>query len=98
MPVPFLMEPGMRAETHKKAAAEAFLNRSALSLMLLPVAFFLWALHAYSLHEACWLGFAAVIYVWPVAGILFVVAAGFHVTPTRQRPQTAAEWREAHGL
>ena len=96
--VPFLMETGMQSETHKKAAVGAFLNRSALFLLMLPVACFLWALHAYPLHEACWLGFAAAIYGWPVAGILFVIAAGFHVGPaTRQRAEITAELRKALG-
>lgn len=88
----------MQSETHKKAVIETFLNRSALILLMLPVACFFWALHAYSPHEACWIGVATAIYVWPVAGILFVVAAGFHVGPTRQRMKTAAELRKAHGL
>ncbi|WP_036002207.1 hypothetical protein [Paraburkholderia caribensis] len=87
----------MQSETQKKAAVGAFLNRSALFLLMLPVACFFWALHAYSPHEACWLGVASAIYVWPVAGILFVVAAGFHVGPTSRRLKTAAELREAHG-
>jgi hypothetical protein len=92
------METGMQSETHKKAAVGAFLNRSALFLLMLPVACFLWALHAYPPHEACWLGFAAAIYGWPVAGILFVIAAGFHVGPTtRQRAEITAELRKALG-
>lgn len=95
--MPFLMETGMQSETQKKAAVGAFLNRSALFLLMLPVAFFLWALHAYPPHEACWLGVASAIYVWPVAGILFVVAAGFHVGSTSRRLGTAGELRKAHG-
>ena len=95
--VPFLMETGMQSEKHKKAAVGAFLNRSALFLLMLPVAFFFWALHAYPAHEACWLGVATAIYVWPVAGVLFVIAAGFHVGPASQRMKTAAELRQAHG-
>lgn len=87
----------MQSETQKKAVVGAFLNRSALFLLMLPVACFFWALHAYPPQEACWLGAAAAIYVWPVAGILFVVAAGFHVAPTSQRLGTATELRKAHG-
>jgi hypothetical protein len=89
--VPFLMEPGMQTETHKKAVVGVFLNRSALSLLLLPVALFLWALHAYPPQYAFWLGFAAVIYIWPIAGVLFVIAAGFHVRPAGQRLGAADE-------
>lgn len=96
--VPFLMEPGMHTETHKKATVAAFLNWTALSILMLPVACFLWALSAYPPEYACWLGFAAAIYMWPVAGILFVVAAAFHVRPAKQRLETGARLRKAHGL
>jgi uncharacterized membrane protein len=86
----------MQSETHKKATVAAFLNWSALSVLMSPVACFIWALHAYPPLDACWLALATAIYVWPIAGILFVIAAGFHVSPL-QRRKAAAEWREAHG-
>ncbi|MBN3753748.1 hypothetical protein PPMP20_18585 [Paraburkholderia phymatum] len=86
----------MQSETQKKAKVAAFLNWSALSALMSPVACFLWALHAYPPEYACWLAIAAAIYVWPVAGILFVVGAAFHVRPSERR-RTAAELREAHG-
>jgi hypothetical protein len=92
------METGMQSETHKKATVAAFLNWSALSLLISPVACYFWALHAYPPHDACWLTVAAAFYVWPIAGILFVIAAGFHVCTTSQRLETAAELRKAHGL
>lgn len=81
----------MQTETHKKATIGVFLNRSALSLLLLPVAVFFWALHAYPPQYASWLGFAAVIYMWPIAGVLFVIAAGFHVRPAGQASKAADE-------
>ena len=81
----------MQSETQKKAAVGAFLNRSALFLLMLPVACFFWALHAYPPHDAYWLGFAAVIYVWPIAGVLFVIAAGFHVSRSSQRQEATDE-------
>ena len=87
----------MQSETHKKATVAAFLNRCALFALISPVACFLWALHAYSPTEACWLGVATAIYVWPIAGILFVIAAGFYVRPTSQRLKSAAELRQVHG-
>ncbi|SEK14018.1 hypothetical protein SAMN05192539_10812 [Paraburkholderia diazotrophica] len=88
----------MQSETHKSAKVAVFLNRSALSLLMLPVACFFWALHAYSPLEACWLGVAAAIYVWPIAGILLVIAAGFHVRTTSQRLERAGGLQDAHGL
>lgn len=45
--VPFPMEPGMQSETLKKARAATFLNRSALCLLMFPVACLIWALNAY---------------------------------------------------
>ena len=96
--VPFLMEPGMQSETHKKATVAAFLNWTALSILMLPVACFLWALSAYPPEYACWLGFAAAIYTWPVAGILFVIGAAFHVRPASRRRENGAGLRKAHGL
>jgi hypothetical protein len=96
--VPFPMEPGMQAETRKKAAVvERFLKWSALGLLLLPVAFFLWALPAYSMQDAVWICVSLAIYIWPFAGVLFVIAAGFHYGATHQRPKRHAGFRAAHG-
>ncbi|MPW18011.1 hypothetical protein GCT13_13945 [Paraburkholderia sp. CNPSo 3157] len=88
----------MQSETCKRATVAVFLNRSALSLLMLPVACFFWALHAYPPLEACWLCVATAIYVWPLAGILFVIAAGFHVCTPSQRLERAGGLQEAHGL
>lgn len=95
--VPFPMETGMQAETLKKAKAAAFLNRSALCLLMLPVACLVWALQAYPPQDACWLSFSLAIYIWPFAGVLFVISAGFHVGARSQRRQKDAGLREAHG-
>jgi hypothetical protein len=86
----------MQTEAHKKVVVGVFLNRSALFLLVAPVGCFLWALHARSLYDACWLCFAGAVYFWPVAGILFVVAAGFQSPPTRQRLPKAAVLYKAH--
>jgi len=88
----------MQSDTHKRATVAVFLNWSALSLLMLPVASFFWALHAYPPLDACWLCVATAIYVWPVAGILLVVAAGFHVCAPSQRLAKADGLHEAHGL
>lgn len=88
----------MQSDAHKRATAAVFLNRSALVVLMLPVACFFWALHAYPPLDACWLCVAAAIYVWPIAGILFVVAAGFHVCAPGQRHEKSRGLREAHGL
>jgi hypothetical protein len=91
------MEPGMQAETLKKArVVEGFLKWSALGLLLLPVAFLLWALPAYSMQDACWICFSLAIYIWPFAGVLFVISAGFHYGATHH-PRKSAGFREAHG-
>jgi len=87
----------MRAETQKKARAATFLTRSALCLMLLPVACLVWALQAYPPQEAIWVCFSLAIYIWPFAGVLFVISAGFHVGARSQRRQKDAGLREAHG-
>lgn len=87
----------MQPETHKKARVAVFLNRSALGLLTLPVACFFWALHAYPPQDACWLCLALAIYVWPMAGVLFVISAGFHVGPRRKRPERDVALRQAHG-
>ncbi|MEM5433721.1 hypothetical protein [Paraburkholderia diazotrophica] len=87
----------MQSDTQKRAKVAVFLHRSALFLLMLPVACFFWALHAYPPQDACWLCVAAAIYVWPVAGILLVIAAGFHVC-TAQRLEKSGGLQEAHGL
>jgi hypothetical protein len=91
------METGMQTETHKKAKVAVFLNRSALGLLMLPVACLLWALHVYPPQDACWLGFALAMYVWPIAGVLFVISAGFHVRTRSKRLRQDVGLREAHG-
>jgi len=86
------------AETLKKAArVESFLKWSALCVLLLPVAFLLWAIPAYPIQDACWICFALAIYIWPLAGVLFVISAGFHYGTSLQRPKKSAGFREAHG-
>lgn len=95
--MPFPMEPGMQAETLKKARAATFLTRSALCLMLLPVACLVWALQAYPPQEAIWVCFSLAIYIWPFAGVLFVISAGFHVGTHSRRLEKDAGFREAHG-
>ncbi|WP_233848915.1 hypothetical protein [Paraburkholderia sp. HD33-4] len=89
----------MQAETLKKArVVERFLKWTALVLLLLPVAFFLWAAPAYSMQDAVWICFSLAIYIWPVAGVLFVISAGFHYSATHQRPKSgSAGFRPAHG-
>ncbi|WP_233836903.1 hypothetical protein [Paraburkholderia sp. ZP32-5] len=89
----------MQAETLKKArVVERFLKWTALCILLLPVAFFLWALVAYSISDACWICLSLAIYIWPVAGVLFVISAGFHHGATHERPQSgSAGFRAAHG-
>ncbi|QBR01015.1 hypothetical protein E1956_27650 [Paraburkholderia pallida] len=87
----------MQAETLKNARVAAFLNRSALCLLLLPAACLVWALQAYSPQDACWLCFSLATFSWPFAGVLYLVSAGFHVdTPAQQLDQDAG-FREAHG-
>ncbi|WP_028211277.1 hypothetical protein [Paraburkholderia mimosarum] len=87
----------MQTETLKKARAAAFLNWSALCLLMLPVACLLWALGTYPPQDACWLSFSVAIYIWPFAGVLFVVSAGLHVGTRARRLQKDAGLREAHG-
>ena len=87
----------MRAETQKKARAATFLTRSALCLMLLPVAFLVWALQAYPPQEAIWVCFSLAIYIWPFAGVLFIVSAGLRVRTPEPRLEPDAGFREAHG-
>ncbi len=87
----------MQSETLKSARVAAFLNRSALGLLMLPVACFFWALNVYPPQDACWMGFALAIYIWPLSGILFLVSAGFHVPSPKQQRESDAALREAHG-
>jgi hypothetical protein len=91
------METGMQAETLKNARVAAFLNRSALCLLMLPAACLVWALNAYPPQYAFWLSFAFAIYIWPFAGILFVISAGFHVRKSARGLEQDAGFREAHG-
>jgi hypothetical protein len=91
------MEPGMQTETLKNARVAVFLNRSALCLLLLPVACLYWALHVYPTQDACWLCFVLATYAWPFAGVLYIVSAGFHPGKRKQRRENDAGWREAHG-
>lgn len=87
----------MQAETLKNARVAAFLNRSALCLLMLPAACLFWALHAYPPRDACLLCLILATYLWPFAGVLFLVSAGFH-TGTAGRPrEKGTRWREAHG-
>lgn len=95
--VPFPMETGMQAETLKNARVAAFLNRSALWLLMLPAACLIWALHAYPPQDACWLCFSLATFAWPFAGVLFIVSAGFHTGPRIRRLEKDAGWRQAHG-
>ena len=87
----------MQAETLKKAKAAAFLTRVALCLLLAPAAALVWALQAYPPQDAYWLCFSLVIYIWPIAGILFVISAAFHVRIPKQKTKREARWRAAHG-
>jgi len=87
----------MQAETLKNARVAAFLNRSALCLLLLPAACLVWALHAYPPQHACLLCLALASYAWPFAGVLYIVSAGFHVDTPSQRLEQDAGLREAHG-
>jgi succinate dehydrogenase hydrophobic anchor subunit len=91
------METGMHTETLKNAKVAVFLNRSALCLLMLPVACLFWALHAYPPRDACLLCFVLATYAWPFAGVLFLVSAGFHAGTGRQRLEEDTSWREAHG-
>ncbi|SDC87421.1 hypothetical protein [Paraburkholderia lycopersici] len=87
----------MQAETLKNARFAVFLKRSALCLLMLPAACFFWALHAYPTQDACWLCLSLATYVWPFAGVLFVVSAGFHVEPLDRRLEKDVGLRQAHG-
>ncbi|HTR08512.1 MAG TPA: hypothetical protein VMJ11_18040 [Paraburkholderia sp.] len=87
----------MQPETLKNAAAAVFLKRSALCLLMSPVACLFWALNAYPPQDVLWLCFALATYVWPFAGILFVVSAAFHVGTRGRRPEKGAGLQEAHG-
>ncbi len=87
----------MHAETHKNARVAVFLNWTALCLLMLPAACFFLALHAYSPQDAFWFCFALATYSWPFAGVLFIVAAGFHTGTQRRRIRKDAGWRQAHG-
>ncbi|CAM2170025.1 conserved hypothetical protein [Paraburkholderia sacchari] len=87
----------MQAETLKNARAAVFLHRSALCLLMLPAACLLWALQAYPPQDAYWLSFVFATFVWPFAGILFIVSAGLHDGTVRQRPKKRAGWHAAHG-
>jgi hypothetical protein len=95
--VPLPMETGMHAETLKNAKVAVFLNRSALCLLILPAACLVWTLHAYPPQYAWLLCLSLAIYAWPLAGVLFLVSAGFHTGTTRHRPKKGAGWRAAHG-
>jgi hypothetical protein len=87
----------MQAETLKNARVAAFLKRSALCLLILPAACLFWALHAYPPREACLLCLIMATYLWPFAGVLLLVSAGFQVGTTGRRHERRAGWREAHG-
>jgi hypothetical protein len=95
--VPFPMEPGMQSQELKNAKVAVFLNRSALCLLLLPVACLCWALNAYSIQNAFLLSFVLATYSWSFAGVLYVVSAAFHVRTRHHRPEPDAGLREAHG-
>ncbi|MCG5073699.1 hypothetical protein [Paraburkholderia tagetis] len=90
----------MQAGTLKNAKVAAFLNRSALCLLILPVACLVWALQAYPPQYAYGLCFSLAALAWPLAGVLFLISAGFHVrTPKQQLENDASDagWQEAHG-
>lgn len=87
----------MHAETLKNARVAVFLNRSALCLLMLPAACLFWALHAYPPLDACLLCLYLGIYVWPFAGVLLIVSAGFQVGSTGRRLKKGTGFREAHG-
>ena len=91
------METGMQAETLKNARVAVFLNRSALCLLLLPAACIVWALQAYPPQAAWLLCFSLATFAWPLAGVLFIVSAGFHAGTGRQHFEEDAGFREAHG-
>jgi hypothetical protein len=78
----------MRSEAQKKAIVATFLDRSALLLLIAPAGSFFWALKTGSPHDALWQCFATAAYIWPVAGVLFIIAVGFHAPSTRQRRDT----------
>jgi hypothetical protein len=87
----------MQAETLKNARFAVFLNRSALCLLMLPAACLFWALHAYPPKDAWLLCLSLATWVWPFAGVLFIVSAGFHVRTPRRHIGKDAGFREAHG-
>ncbi|NLP63185.1 hypothetical protein [Paraburkholderia sacchari] len=87
----------MQAETRKNARVAAFLNRSALCLLMLPVACLAWALQTYPPHHAYLLTFSLGTWVWTFAGVLFVVSAAFHVDTPDQHIEHDTGFREAHG-
>lgn len=87
----------MQAETLKNARVAAFLNRSALCLLIVPAACLVWALQTYPPQDAYWLCFSLATYVWPFAGVLFIVSAGFHTGTPRRRFKKDAGFRQAHG-
>ncbi|MBN3857063.1 MULTISPECIES: hypothetical protein [unclassified Paraburkholderia] len=87
----------MQTETLKNARVAVFLNRSALCLLLLPVACMTWALNVYPPKDAFLFCFVLGTYSWSFAGVLYVVSAGFHVRTRNQRPEADAGFREAHG-
>ncbi|WP_084170215.1 hypothetical protein [Paraburkholderia ferrariae] len=87
----------MHAETLKYARVAAFLNRSALCLLLLPAACLFWALHAYPPQDACWLCLSLATWLWPFAGVLYLVSAGLHAGKRSPRIEKHTGWRKAHG-
>ncbi|MCC8392246.1 hypothetical protein LJ656_06560 [Paraburkholderia sp. MMS20-SJTR3] len=87
----------MQGETLKNVRAAAFLRWSALCLLMLPVTGLLWASNASPPQSAAWLCFSFVVYLWPLAGILLVISAGFDSARRTPYPEKDAIWREAHG-
>lgn len=87
----------MQAQTLKNARFAAFLNRSALFLFIAPIACLVWALQTYPPQDAYWLCFSLATYVWPCAGVLLIVSAGFHTGPSRRRFKKDSGFRQAHG-
>ncbi|MDR3099227.1 MAG: hypothetical protein LBV73_19415 [Paraburkholderia sp.] len=87
----------MQTETLKNAKVAVVLNRSALCLLMLPVACLGWALNAYPPQDALWLCFSMATFVWPFAGVLFLISAGFHNSHSGTRIKKRTGWRQAHG-
>ncbi|WP_322044942.1 hypothetical protein [Paraburkholderia sp. J67] len=87
----------MQTQTLKNAKAAVFLYRSAVCLLILPVACLVWALQTYPPLDACWLCLSLAIYGWPFAGVLFIIAVGLRGNTPDHHLEQDTGFREAHG-